>query len=233
MRKEKIKILFAEDDLNLGLLLVDMLGSEGFEVELCRDGKVALKSFERNKYDVCLLDIMMPELDGFSLAKAIRANDKRTPIVFISAKSLKKDKLKGYELGADDYIVKPFDDEELLWKIKAIIRRAQSEVEVNTEALISIGKYIFDFQNQSLAINGEVRRVTKKECEVLYYLIRHPNKLVKREELLKELWGGNDYFLGRSMDVFISKIRKYLKDDSHISIENVFGVGFILNVPVE
>jgi len=231
MHKSGLKILLAEDDLNLGVLLLDYLESEGFEIKLCQDGESALKSFRKEAFDLCLLDVMMPKLDGFSLAKEIRAVDKLIPIIFITAKSLKEDKLLGYKLGADDYISKPFDEEELLWKIKAVIRRTREAVTENKAEIISIGKYTFDFNNQSLSFGMLVKRITEKECEILYYLYQHRNNIVKREELLKALWGENDYFIGRSLDVFITKIRKYLKDDPELSIENVFKVGFIFNVP--
>ena len=231
MSKERPKILLAEDDLNLGVLLVDYLDNEGFDVKLCRDGELALKAFQTNQYDLCLLDVMMPNLDGFAVAKEIRSKNNNIPILFITAKSLKEDKLKGYDLGADDYITKPFDEEELLWKIKAVIRRLPESTSETKPKIISIGQYTFDYNNQSLSISGKIKRITKRECDILYYLCERPNNLIKREELLKELWGENDYFLGRSLDVFITKIRKYLKEDPSISIENVFGVGFIFNVP--
>ena len=231
MHKEKLNILLAEDDPNLGTLLVDYLETEGFCVELCKDGELALKAFQRTNFDLCLLDVMMPKLDGFTLAKQVRVKDKKIPIIFITAKSLKEDKLKGYDLGADDYITKPFDEEELLWKIKAVIRRipgaiAEAHLEIST-----IGKYTFDFANQSLSIAGKTKRITEKESDILCYLSSHRNHVIKREDMLKELWGENDYFLGRSLDVFITKMRKYLKEDPDITIENVFGVGFIFNVP--
>ncbi|MDQ3109402.1 MAG: response regulator transcription factor, partial [Bacteroidota bacterium] len=172
-----------------------------------------------------------PKMDGFSLAKAIRLKDKKVPVLFITAKSLKSDKLKGYDLGADDYITKPFDEEELLWKIKAVIRRIpENKIERATE-IISIGKYFFDFNNQSLTIAEKTKRITEKECDILKYLAVHRNHVIKREEMLKEIWGENDYFFGRSLDVFITKIRKYLREDPDLSVENVFGVGFIFNVP--
>lgn len=230
MPREKLKILLAEDDLNLGLLLIDFLEAEGFTVKLCKDGAAALKAFRGNTFDLCLLDVMMPLLDGFSLAKEIREIDKDVPLIFITAKTLKEEKLKGYGLGADDYITKPFDEEELLCKIKAIIRRLPESGNTTKSALISIGKYTFDFHNQSLILSGKSRRITEKESEILNYLSQHRNIVLKREDLLKDLWGENDYFLGRSLDVFITKIRKYLKEDPGIRIENVFGVGFIFNV---
>lgn len=231
MLKEKVKILLAEDDNNLGLLLLDCLEADGFEVTLCRDGHAALNAFRNNNFDVCLLDVMMPKMDGFTLANEIRLTDKKVPLIFITAKSLKEDKLKGYDAGADDYIIKPFDVEELLWKIKALIRRTKDIHTDNKTETVMIGKYVFDFNNQSLMIDGITKRITEKECDILQYLHKHRNHVIKREEMLKSLWGENDYFLGRSLDVFITKIRKYLKDDSKLSIKNVFGVGFIFNVP--
>jgi DNA-binding response OmpR family regulator len=233
MLKEKLNILLAEDDLNLGILLVDYLEAEGLNVKLCKDGELALKAFQNNQFDLCLLDVMMPKMDGFSLAKEIRATNKDIPIIFITARSLKEDKLNGYDLGADDYITKPFDEEELLWKIKAVIRRTPKNKVEHKFEIIAIGKYIFDFNNQSLTIAGKQKRITEKESDILKYLSENRNHIIKREALLKNLWGENDYFLGRSLDVFITKIRKYLKEDSEITIENVFGVGFILNVPVK
>jgi DNA-binding response OmpR family regulator len=227
--RDRTSILLAEDDVNLGILLVDYLESDGFSVKLCRDGEQALKSFQSGNFDLCLLDVMMPKLDGFSVARHIRASDKNIPIIFITAKSLKEDKSAGYELGADDYITKPFDEEELLWKIRAVIRRVPDAT--IGQGIIPIGKYSFDYKNQSLLLNGISKRITERESAILNYLAARRNQLVKREEVLKDLWGENDYFLGRSMDVFITKIRKYLKDDPELTIENVFGVGFILNAP--
>jgi DNA-binding response OmpR family regulator len=231
MIEKRFRILLAEDDLNLGVLLVDYLETEGFDVKLCKDGEVALKVFRGDQFDLCLLDVMMPKMDGFSLAKAIRVKDQKMPVIFITAKSLKEDKLKGYGLGADDYITKPFDEEELLWKIRAVIRRIPENTVDGSTEIVPIGAYAFDVSNQSLIHGGKTKRITEKESEVLGYLSAHRNKVIKREDLLKEVWGENDYFFGRSLDVFITKIRKYLKEDPDLSIENVFGVGFIFNVP--
>jgi DNA-binding response OmpR family regulator len=231
MHKEKLHILLAEDDLNLGILLVDYLETEGYHVKLYRNGELAAKAFQDAHFDLCLLDVMMPLKDGFSVAKEIRIKDKDVPIIFISAKSLKEDKLKGYGAGADDYITKPFDEEELLWKIKAVTRRKPLAKSDNQTVSISFGKYFFVHGNQSLTVNGKTKRITEKESEILKYLSEHRNKVIKREDMLKALWGENDYFLGRSLDVFITKIRKYLKEDPALTIENVFGVGFIFNVP--
>lgn len=232
MHKATFNILLAEDDLNLGVLLVDYLESEGFYVKLCKDGELALKVFQQGSFDICLLDVMMPHMDGFTLAKKIRNENPLMPLLFITAKNLKEDKLKGYNLGADDYITKPFDEEELLWKVKAILRRVPKRNHKISTDIISIGKCKFDYNNQSLIFEDQTRRITEKESDILKYLSEHRNKLIKREDMLIALWGKNDYFLGRSLDVFITKIRKYLKDDPQINIENVFGVGFIFNVPI-
>jgi DNA-binding response OmpR family regulator len=228
---DKLKILIAEDDLNLGVLLIDYLETEGFDVKLCKDGELALKTYNSASFDLCLLDVMMPKLDGFTLATEIRKKNKEIPIIFVTAKSLKEDKLQGYGLGADDYITKPFDEEELLWKIKAVIRRVPGTKNDAKAEIISIGKYTFDFANQCLSFEGKLKRITEKEADILKFLSLNRNKVIKREDMLKELWGENDYFLGRSLDVFITKIRKYLKEDETLNIENVFGVGFIFNVP--
>ena len=229
MVNPKFSILLAEDDLNLGMLLLEYLESEGFLVKLCKDGEIALKSFHQNHFDLCLLDVMMPKKDGFSLAKEIRTLNNNIPIIFITAKSLKEDKFQGYTLGADDYITKPFDEQELLWKIKAITRRVSLENNSAQNSIFSIGIFLFDFKNQSLTANGKTKRITQKESEIIHYFFKNQNRLIKREEMLKDLWGENDYFLGRSLDVFISKIRKLFKDDPSINIENIFSVGFIFN----
>jgi len=188
------------------------------------------KTFELYPFQLCLLDVIMPKMDGFTLGKKIREKDQKIPIIYITARSLKQDKLQGYNIGADDYIIKPFDEEELLWKIKSVMRRVSL---VENESLIesvSLGKYIFDYKNQSLNLNGSIKRITEKENSILKYLSDNRNILIKREDMLKQLWGENDYFLGRSLDVFITKIRKYLSEDTSIRFENVFGVGFIFHV---
>jgi DNA-binding response OmpR family regulator len=231
MAEERLRILLAEDDLNLGVLLVDYLENEGIDVKLCRDGELALKAFLGHPFDLCLLDVMMPKMDGFTLAREIRERDKAVPLIFITARSLREDKQKGYGLGADDYIVKPFEAEELLWKIRALIRRIPGNPGDGRRPVLSIGAYSFDCNNQSLTVGGRSKRITEKESEILFYLAVRKNNVVKREELLIAVWGENDYFFGRSLDVFITKIRKYLKEDPELSLENVFGVGFILNVP--
>lgn len=231
MLKEKLKLLLVEDDLNLGVLLMDYLEREGFLVKLCRDGVQAQEVLGMQSFDLCLLDVMMPRMDGFTLAKHVKTNFPKLPIIFITAKSLKEDKKKGYDIGADDYITKPFDEEELLWKIKALLRRIPALSYNKPKKAVQIGTFTFDQSRQLIIHEQTPRRITEKESELLFYLYENRNVLIKRENLLKELWGENDYFLGRSLDVFISKLRKYLKDDVDVSIENVFGVGFIFNVP--
>lgn len=229
MSTRKTTILLVEDDLNLGLLIMDLLEDEGYQVKLCKDGESALNSFQKDTYSLCLLDVMLPKIDGFTIANEIREKDKKIPIIFITAKSLKEDKLKAYSLGADDFIVKPFDEEELIWKIKAILKRIPETQKVVVEP-IHIGKFTFDFENQNLILANKSKRITVKESELLLYLVRKQNKILKREEILTDVWGENDYFLGRSLDVFITKLRKYLKDDPSIKIENVFNVGFVFKV---
>lgn len=229
MHNSSVKILLAEDDANLGLLLSDFLQSEGMQVILCRDGKQALEQFSTQEFDICLLDVMMPIMDGFTLAKEIRTKNTDIPIVFITAKSLKEDKLEGYSIGADDYILKPFDEQELLCKIKALTRRSVHAQHNSAKQDLQIGKFVLSLNYQSLIIGENQKRLTERECEVLKYLFIHRNKIIKREEMLVALWGENNYFYGRSLDVFITKIRKYLKEDSDLSIENVFGVGFVFH----
>jgi DNA-binding response OmpR family regulator len=230
LSNKRPKILLAEDDQNLGRLLTDYLQAEGLDICLCKDGEQALQLFRDNRFDLCLLDIMMPRLDGFTLARQIRELDQNVPLIFISARSLKEDKLRGYGLNADDYITKPFDEEELLWKIRAVIRRVSEPVK-GLPQMVKIGQYCFDFENRSLVMNENFKRVTEKEAEILRYLSDHRNQVIRRDAMVKSIWGESSYFFGRSLDVFITKIRRYLKDDISISIENVFKVGFIFKVP--
>jgi len=211
---------------------MDLLEEEGFNVKLCKDGEAALKTFQKGIYSLCLLDVMLPKIDGYTIANEIRLKDKTIPIIFITAKSLKEDKLKAYNLGADDFIVKPFDEEELIWKIKAILKRAPI-VQSNKIEPISLGAYLFDFENLSISRESQIKRITSKEGDLLLYLSRNQNKVLKREDILVAVWGENDYFLGRSLDVFITKLRKYFSEDPNIEIENVFNVGFIFKTGSE
>lgn len=222
-------ILLVEDDPNLGILLLDLLQTEGFNVKLIRDGESALTHFKKGAFSLCLLDIMLPNIDGYTVANGIRLIDPDLPIIFITAKALKEDKLKAYQIGADDYIIKPFDEDELIWKIRAFVKRTPIQIKSFIPP-IPIGFYTFDYENLCLSNGKYTQRITSKEGELLLFLVRNKNKLVKREEILLEIWGQNDYFMGRSLDVFITKLRKYLKVDSNIKIENVFNVGFIFKV---
>ncbi|WP_212000059.1 response regulator transcription factor [Chitinophaga sp. HK235] len=231
MEERKPKILLAEDDTNLGMVLKNYLELNDYDVELCRDGILALAAFRREKFDICLLDIMMPNMDGFKLAEEIRDVDPDIPLFFLSAKTMKEDIIQGYKLGADDYISKPFDSELLLLKIKAILKRNQelnSKEEEQHE--FQIGFYSFNSRLRTLAHNGETHTLSPKENELLHMLCEHKNDLLPRELALKKIWGSDTYFNGRSMDVYIAKLRKYLKEDSNIEIVNIHGNGFRLVV---
>ncbi len=223
-------ILVVEDDLNMGFLLVDFLQDENFKVKLCKDGLSGLKTAEKGYFDLCIFDIMMPKMDGISLAKTLRNKGYETPFIFLTAKSLIEDKIKGYEVGAEDYISKPFDVEELLCKINVILRRTAKKPTPKLAQEFNIGEYAFCYERQELTYQGITERLTQKESEVLKLLCLHKNKILKREEAVFQIYGKKDYFLGRSFDVFISKLRKRLKKDSNVKIENVFKVGFILSV---
>jgi len=221
------KILLVEDDPSLGMLMKDFLGMEGFDVVLAKDGVEGLSIYTTDSFDLCILDVMMPLMDGFTLARKIRKKNTEVPIIFLTAKSLKEDKLNGFDLGGDDYITKPFDEDELVRRINAVLKRSFKVVEEEV-CKCKIGKFDFDHSNLELSIDGKLSRITKKEADVLTLLCNSRNSLVKREEILLKVWGENDYFMGRSLDVFITKLRKHLKPDPAIKIENVHGVGFIL-----
>ena len=226
---KRTKILLVEDDTSLGFLLVDFLESNGFEVKLYRDGESGLNGYRAGSYDFCIFDVMLPGIDGFSLARRIRAENKSIPIVFLTARSMKNDKLKGFDLGADDFITKPFDEDELLCRINAIINRYNIQPkETSNNELFNIGKFSFDYKNQLLCIGEKSQRLTRKESEVLRQLSLSPNEIVTRDTILFSIWGDNDYFIGRSLDVFIAKLRKYLRSDPDIHINNIPKVGYIL-----
>lgn len=231
MEERKPKILLAEDDTNLGMVLKNYLELNDYDVELCRDGILALAAFRRDKFDICLLDIMMPNMDGFKLAEEIRDVDPDIPLFFLSAKTMKEDIIQGYKLGADDYISKPFDSELLLLKIKAILKRNQELNNKEEEQFeFRIGQYQFNSRLRTLTKGGESHTLSPKENELLHMLCEHKNDLLPREVALKKIWGSDTYFNGRSMDVYIAKLRKYLKDDSNIEIVNIHGNGFRLVV---
>ena len=228
MANEEIHILLAEDDANLGFVIRDTLEQNGFHVDLCKDGIEALEYFRKNQYQICILDVMMPKMDGFSVVEEIRKEDKQIPVLFLTARSLKEDKIRGFMLGGDDYITKPFSIEELVLRIQVFVRRSQSEHHEKGE-VVQIGCYSFDPENLLLT-NGEVsKKLTQMEADILHYLEKHKGEVARRGDILKSIWGEDDYFSGRSLDVFISKLRKYLKEDENIKITNHHGVGFKLN----
>jgi len=223
MKKEHI--LYVEDDEVLSFVTKDNLELNGYQVTHAKTGKEAITLFKQNNYDLCLVDVMLPELDGFDVAKEIRSRHSEIPIIFLTAKSLKEDRLRGLKGGADDYITKPFSIEELILKIKVFLKRKHI-VGTNDIPTLKIGDYILDHENLQLQYNENSLQLTKKEADLLKILIINKNKIVERSTILERIWGENDYFMGRSMDVFISRLRKYLKEDTTVSIENIHGVGF-------
>jgi len=226
---EKTKVLLAEDDINLGKILKNYLEAKKFEVELFEDGEQALEAYNKKAYDFILLDIMMPIKDGFTVAKEIRKMDQKTPILFLTAKSMEEDKLKGFNIGADDYITKPFSMDVLLARINAIIKRTGVSKDVDTSNL-KLGEYVFDYQHQKLKHKKESKeqKLTSKESELLKLLYDHQNEVLDRKIALNRIWNDDSYFNARSMDVYITKLRKYLNLDEKIQILNVHGIGFKL-----
>lgn len=231
MEGKKYKILLCEDDQNLGMVLKNYLELNDYDVTLERDGRLGLAAFQREKFDICLLDVMMPNMDGFTLAEEIRDIDPDVPLFFLSAKTMKEDIIQGYKLGADDYITKPFDSEVLLHKIKAITKRNEELNRENENIEFDLGKYHFNPKLRQLIVEGHTQTLSPKENELLKMLAEHKNDLLPRERALKKIWGSDTYFNGRSMDVYIAKLRKYLKEDSNIEIVNIHGNGFRLVAP--
>lgn len=223
------KILYAEDDETLAFLTKDNLEQNNYEVTHCSDGKSALKIFEEEEFDICIFDIMMPKMDGFELAEAVRKIDLEVPIIFLSAKTLKEDRIKGLRLGADDYLVKPFSIEELLLKIEIFLKRSQKNIPT-AKTIYEVGKYQFDTKNFILFNDEEKVGLTQREAELLKLFLDHKNSVLKREQILTSLWGTDDYFMGRSLDVFISRLRKILANEQGISIENLHGIGFRFSI---
>jgi len=223
---KNLRILLAEDDDNLGTLLNTFLKAKGFDVELTRNGKQALSKFTEKQFDFLIFDVMMPEMDGFTLAKEIRQIDKKVPILFLTAKSMKEDKLEGFKIGADDYLTKPFSMEELLARIEAILRRTQTEEE-EVDSKLTIGSISFDPELRMLHLK-EPKKLTTKENQLLKLLAKNKNDVLDRNAALRAIWGDDNYFNGRSMDVYIAKLRKLLKEDPAIEIMNVHGKGFKL-----
>lgn len=227
---EKLKILLCEDDENLGMLLREYLNAKGYDTELCPDGEAGYKAFAKNKYDVCVLDVMMPKKDGFTLAKEIRETNVEAPIIFLTAKTMKEDVQEGFKIGADDYIPKPFSMEELTLRIEAILRRVHGQ-KAKVITSYQFGEFVFDTQKQTLTGCGEVQKLTTKESELLTLLCAHANDILQREYALKTIWIDDNYFNARSMDVYITKLRKLLKDDPSVEIINIHGKGYKLIVP--
>ena len=220
-----------EDDASMGYLLTTLLEEEGCQVKRCSDGESGLAAYKPGQFDLCILDVMMPNIDGFMLARRLREKDPGVKFLFLTARSLKEDMLKGYALGAEDYIRKPFDKDELLCRIQVLLRRKDHPTELaNNHLHFKIGDYEFNYAKQELTWKQETWRMTEKENEVLRLLCLHQNQILRRDEAVESIYGKSDYFLGRSFDVFISRLRKLLQHDPRISIENVFKVGFILNV---
>ena len=217
-------ILYAEDDETLAFLTKDNLEQHGYHVLHCKEGQEALTMFKNNHVDLCILDIMLPGIDGFELATAIRVLNQEVPILFLSAKTLKEDRIKGLKIGADDYIVKPFSIEELLLKMEVFLNRSQKTKQANK--VIQLGHFLFDAQNYSLRINEETILLTQRESELLKLFTENKDTVLTREIILKKLWGDDDYFMGRSLDVFISRLRKILMADKNVQIENLHGIGF-------
>ncbi|MBM3418718.1 MAG: response regulator transcription factor [Bacteroidetes bacterium] len=226
----KIKLLLAEDDINLGFVISDHLKSEGYAVTLCNDGHEALKRFNEDTYQLCILDVMMPKKDGFTLAKDLRKLNNEIPILFLTAKSQLEDKAEGYKSGGDDYLTKPFSIEELSFRLKALLKRVNLTIDKKEDKIILIGKTLFDTENLLLTYENREQSLTKKEAQILKLMFKLKNEVIPREVILNGVWGQDDYFVGRSLDVFITKLRKYLKEDKSIQIVNIHSIGFKLMV---
>lgn len=226
--EEKIKIFFCEDDENLGMLLKEFLDTKGYDTDLFRDGDEGFRNFEKGQYDLCILDVMMPIKDGFALAQEIRTVNTSIPIIFLTAKTLKEDVLHGFEIGADDYVTKPFSLDELLARIEAIMRRVKGS-ESRIMPYYQLGKFVFDTQKQTLTLGEQVTKLTTKESQLLALLCSFANDTLERNYALKTIWENDNYFNARSMDVYITKLRKILKADPSLEIKNVHGRGYRLN----
>lgn len=228
MEEPKVNILLCEDDPNFGAVLKDYLSMNGYEVTLATDGDKGVDYFRTGQYGLCVLDVMMPKKDGFAAAAEIKRMNPDVPLIFLTAKTLQQDKIEGFKLGADDYITKPFNSEELLYRIAAVLKRGKSK-QNNQQKEFTVGAYHFNYKNRILTHNGQQEKLSPKEAELLRLLCLKVNDILYREEALKQIWGRDDYFTARSMDVFITKLRKYLKDDPTLEIVNIHGNGFRLN----
>jgi len=227
---EKLSILLCEDDENLGMLLREYLNAKGYDAELYPDGEAGYKAFMKNKFDMCVLDVMMPKKDGFTLAQEIRQSNSEIPIVFLTAKTLKEDVLEGFKIGADDYLTKPFSMEELTFRIEAILRRVRGKKSKET-SVYQIGRFVFDTQKQVLSMDERQTKLTTKETELLALLCAHANEILQRDFALRTIWVDDNYFNARSMDVYITKLRKHLKEDDSVEIINIHGKGYKLIIP--
>ena len=230
--EENVKIMLCEDDENLGMLLREYLQAKGFSAELFPDGEAGYRAFMKQKYDICILDVMMPKKDGFTLAQEIRQANGDVPIIFLTAKLLKEDILEGFKIGADDYITKPFSMEELVFRVEAILRRVRGK-KTKESSVYKVGNFTFDTQKQLLVIGEKQTKLTTKENELLALLCSHANEILQRDFALKTIWIDDNYFNARSMDVYITKLRKHLKDDPQIEIINIHGTGYKLIIPDE
>jgi len=227
----KPHLLYVEDDESLGFVTKDNLEMQGYEITHCTDGKAALETAKAGTFDLCILDVMLPEMDGFTLAEEIRRFNAEIPIIFLSAKSLKEDKIKGLRLGGDDYITKPFSIEELILKVEVFLRRKSMSGNAPKPTTYRFGCYDFDYKNLGLTCTGQpTETLTQREADLLKFFLDNPNQVVKRSDILEKLWGEDDYFMGRSLDVFISRLRKYLRHDENLKVENIHGVGFRFNM---
>jgi len=230
MKNPKAELLLVEDDQNLGFMLQDFLELEGYSVRWEKNGVAGLNAFRSRLFDLCILDVMLPLKDGFTLAGEIHQINPHVPFIFLTARALEMDRIRGLKLGADDYMTKPFSTEELKLRIGIILRRNGKSRDNEKNEVYNIGSVLFDFKNQLLRLHGEEKRLTKKEASLLRMLCQNSNELVRREQLLLKIWGSDDYFMGRSMDVYIAKLRSYLKDEPGVNIVNIHGSGFKLEI---
>ena len=228
---DKAKILVAEDDPNLGIILTEYLEAKGYQPTLAVNGVEGWKKFANDDFDCCILDVMMPEKDGFTLGKEIRVANQSVPIIYLTAKSMKEDTIEGFKSGGDDYITKPFSMEELLLRLKAILRRTNGEEKIEEKTVFEFGGFVFDFKNQVLKIGNDEQHLTSKENALMKMLFQHENQLLDRSQALLAIWGDDSYFNSRSMDVYVAKLRKYLRADESVKIMNEHGKGFKFITP--
>jgi DNA-binding response OmpR family regulator len=226
----EVNILLAEDDFNLGFVIVDQLKMDGYQVTLATDGMDALQRFNEKEFHLCIFDVMMPKKDGFTLASDIRKINSEIPILFLTAKTMTEDKVQGFKSGGDDYLTKPFSVEELQLRIKALLRRVNIKMDKPEDKILPLGLFLFDTENICLFLNDTKKSLTKKEAQILKLLYKFKGQVLPREVILNAVWGQDDYFVGRSLDVFITKLRKYLRDDESITLSNIHGVGFKLEI---